>query len=192
MYIQKNISISQEFHFANPQCKIMINNIYNMHMTGFQLWNLFGEGAKRMIGTYNRSIKTMCNLPYDTHRYFMEHLSTKDHIWTSMLSRYLGFIKAIEISSKGPLRRLLNTCKNDVRSITGSNLREIMILVGKNSIGEVEKGDIDSFKYHEPPTEERWRLGLLDELLDLQHGDLVLPLLNEDEIEQIKNSICSD
>ena len=37
-YIDKNNSLSQEFHFAHPCSKLKINNIYNSHFTGCQLW----------------------------------------------------------------------------------------------------------------------------------------------------------
>ena len=68
MYIDKNIELNQEFYFAHPDTKLTINKIYNMHFSGSPLWNLFGSGARNIESTCNRSMKSMMDLPYGTHR----------------------------------------------------------------------------------------------------------------------------
>ena len=75
-YIDKNCSICQEFNFAHPSSKIILNRIYNCHFSGCQLWNLFSQGAEKFFSTYNRSIKVMAELPYSTHRYLSLITST--------------------------------------------------------------------------------------------------------------------
>ena len=79
-YLQNNVSLNQEFYFAHPKSKLTVNSIYNSHYTGSQIWNLFGNEASKLEGTYNRSVKIMCDLPYATHRYFIEHVTEKPHI----------------------------------------------------------------------------------------------------------------
>ena len=74
-YIDKNCSINQEFQFAHPTSKILLNTIYNGHFSGSQIWNLFSKGAVKFESTYNRSVKIMAELPYQTHRYFIEPVS---------------------------------------------------------------------------------------------------------------------
>ena len=74
-YIDKNCTLLQEFSFAHPSAKITLNNIYNCHFSGSQVWNLFSQGAASFEGTFNRSIKIMAGLPYPTHRYLMEPLA---------------------------------------------------------------------------------------------------------------------
>ena len=39
-YVDKCSSLDQEFHFAHPEMRIKIQNIYNNHFTGSQLWKL--------------------------------------------------------------------------------------------------------------------------------------------------------
>ena len=79
-YVQNNVSLNQEFFFAHPKSKLNINSIFNTHYTGSQIWNLFGSEAVKLEGTYNKSVKIMCDLPYATHRYFIEHVTEKPHI----------------------------------------------------------------------------------------------------------------
>ena len=63
-YIDKNIELNQEFHFAHPATKVELNKIYNSHYYGSPVWNLFGPGAHTTESTYNRSVKIMLDLPY--------------------------------------------------------------------------------------------------------------------------------
>ena len=74
-YIEKNSSLRQEQYFAHPQCKFMINNIYNSHYTGSQLWLLNSKEMDKMEGSYNKSIKVMFNLPWSTHRKLLDPLT---------------------------------------------------------------------------------------------------------------------
>ena len=52
-----------------------------------------------------------------------------------------------ENSRKSPLIMRMNEAKNDVRSVIGSNLRNIMILAGKFSVEDVKVEDVDTIPY---------------------------------------------
>ena len=41
IYIQRNCELNQEFSHCDPMTKMKTNHIYNSHMTGSPLWNLF-------------------------------------------------------------------------------------------------------------------------------------------------------
>ena len=168
IYIQKNITLNQEFSFAHPKTKIKVNCIYNTHFTGCQLWNLFGHEAQKLESHYNRSVKIMCGLPYSTHRYFVEHITERPHVRKMLIKRYLKFIQSVEQSPKHSLTKLLKIAKGDVRSVTGSNMR-----------------------YHTISESDKWRLNILDELFELQHGDLVVPGMEAGEISTILDYICT-
>ena len=73
-YIDKNNSLMQEFYFAKPDTKLEINQIYNSHFTGSQLWDLGIRQVEKLESTYNRSVKIMLDLPWATHRCFIEPL----------------------------------------------------------------------------------------------------------------------
>ena len=121
-----------------------MNNIHNSHFFGSVLWNLFGSGALSIESSYNRSVKVMLDLPWATHRSLIQPLTGEVHVKLVLIKRFLIFLEKIECSGKTPLIMLLNEAKRDVRSITGSNLRNIMILVGKTSVDEVNVGDVES------------------------------------------------
>jgi hypothetical protein len=67
-YISKNNDILQEFGFSHPKPKIKINSIYNSHLSGSCLWDLFSKEAVQMENTWNVSMRLMMDLPRETHR----------------------------------------------------------------------------------------------------------------------------
>ena len=87
----------------------------------------------------------MFNLSYATHRYFIQPVSNKVHLKNILLKRFLGFLSQIEKSANKLPLRLLRVVRADARSTTGSNLRKIMLLLGKHTIDEVKSNDIDQF-----------------------------------------------
>ena len=88
-----------------------------------------------------------------------------------------------------PLRALLDIAKNDVRSITGSNLRRIMLLSGRNSIEDLKNVDVS---YHVVPDDYVWRVGFVKELIEIKYGSLVVPGMLQTELEDIMSYLCTE
>ena len=85
--------------------------------------------------SYNRSVKIMFDLPWATHRFFIEPLTGNQHVSRILVRRYMAFIDKIKKSSKSSRKQLLEVVKDDVRLTTGHNLRTSMMLTNKNTIG---------------------------------------------------------
>ena len=191
-YIDKNCTLDQEFHFAHPSVKLQLNNIYNCHFSGSQVWNLFSQGALSLEGTYNRSVKVMANLPYQTHRYMIEPISGTRHMKMKILKNYLSFIQQVKKSTKHVLRQLYSLASNDVRTVTGQNLRNILLMTNKLHVDQLDPSIVSNLEYHKMDKHETWRTNLVREILDLKHGNLVLPDgWSDDELEEILNLACT-
>ena len=132
----------------------------------------------------------MYDLPWATHRYLIEPLTGSQHVSRILAKRYLSFINKIRNSGKTSLRQLLEITKKDVRLSTGHNLRTIMMLAGKNTIEELEVGQVD-FEYHEVKEINAWRVGFIKELIELRYGELEVPGMEVDEIKQILDYISA-
>ena len=78
-----------------------------------------------------------------------------------------------------------------MRSVTGSNLRHIMLLLNKFDLTYVSPEDALNIEYHTISESDKWRLNILDELFELQHGDLVVPGMEDGEISTILDYICT-
>ena len=188
-YINKNNELEQEFHFCHPRTKFKINRIYNSHFTGSPLWDLFSPDAVKLESSWNRSVKIMYDLPYETHRCLIEPLSGT-HIKRILINRFLNFLKQIINSKKNVTKVLLNTIKYSVKSTTGRNLRKIMLLTGKSNIEELNEIKIDELEYHPAKEEDRWKLSVIDECIDIKFGKLNIDGFNKEEIEDICSYLC--
>ena len=191
-YIDKNCTLNQEFHYTHPTTKISLNSIYNCHFSGSQLWNLFSQGAGSFEGSYNRSVKIMADLPYQTHRYMIEPLTGDKSMKLKLIKDYLGFISRIRTSSKPVLKQLYSLASNDVRTVTGSNLRNILLLTSKTHVDELQPSLVNTIEYNKIEERDLWRVNLVKELIDLKHGDLVIPDgWTEGELDMIMNFACT-
>ena len=143
-----------------------------MSLYGAPLWDLFSDAVNSLEYTYNRSIKLMWNLPLETHRYMIEPVSQKQHMIFTLYKRQIGFRHQVLRSSKNVLKHLYSIAENNSNSITGRNLRKIMLLCNLNSISDINNDIIDKIEYSRTPEREEWRIGLIQELLNGRHGTL--------------------
>ena len=147
----------QEFHFANSSLVAKLNDIYNTHFYGAPLWDLFSNETTKVVGAWNTSHRILFRLPRTTHRYLIEPLSERPHIMISIWERFHKFFSSIESSKKFTLRHIYHLIKNDCRTTTGKNIRNIML-----------KTNAGTAPYYVIPDGEIWRVPLIRELLDIQ------------------------
>ena len=80
---------------------------------------------------------------------------------------------------------MLRTVRCDCRSNTGRNLRKLMRISGKMSIGELKKGDFENLIYNEIPVGEEWKRKLAEELVEMKNGIMDVDILTSDEVNEI-------
>ena len=165
-FINKNNELNQEFWFSHPATKVTINQIYNFHFTGSPIWDLFCKEAVMLENSWNTAVRIMYNLPLQTHRYFIEPISDVKHLKFVLIERFLGFIDQINKSRKAIPKHVLNYVKHDVKSVTGSNLRNILLLTDKDTVEEINSIDIKKLKYHQVTKENDWKIELLREIIE--------------------------
>ena len=191
MYIQRNVELEQEFHFAHPSTKFHLNSVYNSHFSGSSLWNLFSHETEMLENSWNKSFKIMYNLPIETHRYFIEPISGKPHAKTIMIKNFLRFCELVMSSEKSALKQVFLKVKYNVQSITGNNLRQIMKLQKKENVDELDSREVRGFfKYRPAPDEDKWRFSILEELLEAREGRVEIDGFETNEIEEMLEFIC--
>ena len=182
-YISKNNDLMQEFAFSHPKTKIKVNNIYNSHLTGSVLWDLFSPETVMLENTWNTSIRIMCDVPMQTH-------SQTNHIKHHLIKRFLSFIKQIENSPKQATKHLLKTIKHYARSTSGSNLRNILLMTDKCDVDELIPSDCSFVKYHPILEVDTWKVNFLLEATDVKFKQLEVDGFNTEEIEEIIDFLC--
>ena len=133
----------------------------------------------------------MLDLPYATHRSLIEPLTGEKHVKKILLSRFLGFMEKIEKSGKKALRMLKDTSMKDVRSVTGSNYRSIMLLVGKSFVSEVTKADADRVEYFPIGDNEKWKVGSIQEIINIKNGLMEVPGFELEELDEVLDYLCT-
>ena len=190
-FIDKNNEILQEFSFSHPNTKIKINSIFNSHLTGSCLWDLFGKKAVMMENTWNVSMRLMLDIPRETHRYLIEPLSKTKHIKTVLIKRFLSFLQQIRKSNKAASKFLLDSILLDARSTTGSNLRNILLLTDKADVRQLEPNDAYQVNYHPINQEEEWRLPFICDIIEAKNDQLNILNISDDDLEEMLDALCA-
>ena len=132
----------------------------------------------------------MFGVPLQTHRYFIVPISDHCHLRNILVKRFLNFIESIKKSSKDIITNLFQCICFDVRSTTGSNLRDIMLAVNKDNVLDLEPSDSNKIKYNEAKEEDRWKIDILKELIEVRNGTLQVETLTNDEASAIIEDLC--
>ena len=106
-----------------------------------------------------------------------------------MIRRFLSFIQAVRNSKKEVLRHVLQVIEHDALSVTGRNLRSILIKTGLHDIKSLKAADYKT-KYREVPDSEEYRVGYIEELINIQHSKVEVPGLEVDELQEILKHLC--
>ena len=161
-----------------------------MSLYGAPLWDLFSSAVNSLEYTYNRSVRLMWNLPIETHRYLIEPVSQQQHMIFILYKRQIGFKSQVNRSSKKVLKHLYSIAESNCNSITGRNLRKIMLLCNLNSISDLNNSDIDKLEYSVTPEREKWRIRFVEELLNIRHGKMEVTGFTQENITEMLDYVC--
>ena len=165
-YISRFLALEQEFFFADAKTLMSLSSIYNSSWYGSVLWPLDDEEVIKCESTFNRSVKKLFKLPQNTHRYLIEPVSQTTHLRVILGRRFLQFIENIQKTTKPLLKILLRECKDDTRTVTGSNLRYLMLESGISKTPTARQ----EVKYHKIEEDKKWRIEMIDMILE-DHND---------------------
>ena len=140
--------------------------------------------------TWNTSIRIMFDLPIQTHTFFIEPVSESPHIKSILIKRFLKFVSAVRFSHKSILRNLYRMIAKDVRSVTGSNLRRIMLIVNKGDVNDLSPTDSALVQYRKENSDNQWKINLVKEIIEVRNNILQVEFILEDELENILHYLC--
>lgn len=103
---------------------------------------------------------------------FVEALTECPHLQSVFHSRYAGFVHSLSNSHKMHVKVLFDLCKNDVRTLTGSNIQVLQETYSLINISEVfnKKDEISKNIVKKVKDEDTWKVELLKELIDIREG----------------------
>ena len=112
------------------------------------------------------------------------------HIRTVMMKRFLNFVQQIKKSSKKASKFLLESIQHDARSITGSNLRNILLKTDKTSIQDLVPNDVLNIEYHPIQEDENWKVSFIQELIEAKNSNLEVVDFTDDKLDEIMEFLC--
>ena len=190
-FIGKVNSFLQEFHFVDSSVFMKLLNIYASSFYGSNLWDLYSNEVDKIYKSWNVTVRNVFNLPWTTHRYWIETVSACPHPKTFLSSRFVKFAKSLSTSMKSSVRYLSSLCKEDYRTRLGRTLGKIAAECGVSSSVLSPSTVKRNLFYFPVPDDQQWRAPLLTELLDVRSKHLFIENLISDQISLIIDNICT-
>ena len=117
-------------------------------------------------------VKIVYDLPYQTHKRFVESLTEFPHVQSMLHGRYIGFLENLKNSRKSEIRLLYNMCSNNMLSNTGENISFLMTTYAKYNVNELfnDKHNIKVKRVYELEENEEWKPQLIKEIALVNRG----------------------
>ena len=135
--------------------------------------------------------RVMFGLDRKTHRYFIEPLRKRQHIKWALIQRFLNLTKRLKESPKTQLSMLYQVIRNDCRSTTGRNIRRVENIFHGKPFEEIRETNIRKKEFVPVPEEEKWRIPLVKELIEVKYNQLVLEGFSRSQIDEMVYDICT-
>ena len=190
-FIGKLNSLLQEFHFVKSSVFMKLLNIYASSFYGSNLWDLYSSEVDRIYKSWNVTVRNVFNLPWTTHRYWIETVSACPHPKTFLSSRFVKFAQSLTSSKKSSVRYLSSLFKEDYRTLFGRTLGKIAAECGVSPPDLSPRTVQRNLLYFPVPDDQQWRVPLLFELLDARSKLLTIENLTSDQIFTLIDSICT-
>ena len=182
----------QEFHFASPEVLIRLVNVYASSFYGSNLWDLYSPQVDKIYKSWNVTVRNIFNLPWKTHRYWIEIISNCLHPKTFLTSRFVKFARSLMSSRKNGVRFLASLCVDDHRTVMGKTLSKIADEMSTPVESLTPTSIKSSLKYVQCPADEVWRIPLLQELLDMKKNKGKIENMLMDDVDNMVNFLCTD
>ena len=191
-FIGKIHSLSQEFGFSSPEIKIKLFNLYTTSFYGSSLYRQYSNQRDRLYHAYNICVRDTYRVPRQTHKYLIQTISQCMHPKVMICSRFVKLVETLNKCSKPSISLLINLVQNDQRTVCGKNLLYIA------NQCQLEKSKLTSYsvknnmKYCEIPDNEKWREGMLYEMLLYRNCNFVkIDNFLRQEIDDIIDMVCT-
>ena len=182
IFIQTCMNLNQEFETLPCESQLKLFKLYNSHFSGSNCWDYRSTIFQQMVNSYNVNLKCIFNLPRGSHCWLVEELSGGNHAQIVIYKRFVKFLQSIMSSKRQSLKFLLNSVCDDVRSLTGGNLRKIKTVTGISVMpGTTSPGQFGNCRVYEAPEGDEWKLPLLHSLLEVRSDNWEILFCEEEE-----------
>ena len=118
----------------------------------------------------------------------MAAITNTMHLKVMLASRLVKFLESLKGSSKLGIRLLAGISEVDRRTVLGRSICSIAAEVDTPAARLTPSIVKTKMKYFQVPDEQKWRIPILRELMD---GKITVPGFTEEELNTMKNYLCT-
>ena len=194
-FISTVYSLNQEFAFATPEIRLKMCHLYNTAFYGSNCWEFSSDQFAKFSKTWNVNLRILYDLPFDTHCWVVEELSGGKHFKQMIYSRFLKYLSVLRKNKRSFIRTLYTIVQADVRTLTGSNIRRVLLDTNLDPRSS-SKYLLSDWRAYEPA--DTWTVPLLASLLEMRQDNWEVLFdvedetitLEDDEITFMVEALC--
>ena len=141
------------------------------------------------------NLRILYDLPFDTHCWVVEELSGGKHFKQMIYSRFLKYLSVLRKNKRSFIRTLYTIVQADVRTLTGSNIRRVLLDTNLDPRSS-SKYLLSDWRAYEPA--DTWTVPLLASLLEMRQDNWEVLFdvedetitLEDDEITFMVEALC--
>ena len=185
------MNLNNQFSWIKPEEQVRLMYLYNSHFSGSSTWSFTSVPFQQLVNSWNVNIKAIYDLPYGSHNFLVEEMTGGRHARQMIYKRFIGFLSSIATNRRQALVSLLDSVKSSCLSLTGGNLRKIL-LDTKVAIepGVTTGNSLKNYRVYKTPTDQVWRIGLLKSLVEIRDERWCVDF--DEETEQLGTKEIND
>ena len=193
-FISNVYSLNQEFAFSTPELKLKMCRLYNTAFYGSNCWEFSSNQLERFSKTWNVNLRIMFDLPQETHCWIVEELSGGKHFLQMIYSRFIKYLTVIKNNKRNFLRTMYSIVANDVKTLTGANIRSILLDTNLDPRCTA-RHQFTNWRVYQPA--DTWSVPLLVSLLELRNDtwevnfDAEEETMGVDDIDFMLEAVCT-
>ena len=185
--------IQQKFGSYDPKLILKLVSVYSTALYGSSVWQLDSEEHKKLCRSWNTAVKIIWDLPFATHKRFLEDMCPVPHLESLLYSRFIGFAHSLLNSNKSILKILFTYCASNWESVTGRNLYHLSRRFECRNLSELwaSQKKIQRSRVYYIQEDEKWKIGVVEELSRVKKNLLDIEF-DEDYLDEIFDYLCLD
>jgi hypothetical protein len=124
-FIWRVNGLCMRYQDAVPQVKMFLLNSYCCHFYGSQARSYSDKNVDSLVTAWNRAVRKIWNLPYDSHRILLCALNNGSNALDYIYRRFCKMYTCMAQSQNTKLSFLIRMCESDKRSILSKNVGNV-------------------------------------------------------------------
>ena len=183
-FISTVYSLNQEFLFASPEVRLQMLRLYNTTFFGSNCWEFSSKQVSSFSKSWNVNLRILFDLPREAHSWVVEALSGGRHFLQMIYSRFVKYLKVLRNNKKPGIRSLYNTVASDAKTLTGANVRKVLLDTGRDPRC-MAKHELRDWTVYQPA--DTWTVPLLVSLLELRQENWEVNFDIEEEMDSLED-----